>query len=475
MLRFVEEILLLLLRDEDEDGKFLHVPRMSLNHAIAGGVLMDLAMENRIDSDLENLILIDSTPVGDSLLDPTLAEIAAGEQSEARFWVEHTAKRADAIREEALSRLVAHGILERHDDRFLWVFRSRRYPAIDGKVEREVKLRIMGVLFSEEIPDPRDIVIICLADVCGIFGQMLSRRELDQASARIEQVRKLDLIGQAMFAAIHDIEKWIAAASGYGKSMAADQPMPSTKADEPAVTVTDAVFRYGTQLVLDRSSFVVPAGTVTALIGPNGAGKSTMLNGIAGLVTPVSGRVIVGKAKGRSLRISYVLQDTKVNQSLPVTVREVVSMGRYADKGLFRPLSRLDRRLVNEAMERTDISHLAKRHLSQLSGGERHRVLLAQGLVQDHDILLLDEPATGLDLVSIQAIRETIREENAGGCTVVLPTHDLAEAWTAHHIVLLAGRVVTSGPPRDVLKTSHLTEAYGAGLLGLNPPMGLGV
>ena len=213
MLRFVEETLLLLLRDED--GKFVHVPRMSLDRAIAGGVLMDLAMENRIDTDLENLILIDSTPVGDSLLDPTLAEIAAGEQSDARFWVEHTAKRADAIREEALSRLVARGILELRDNRFLWVFRSRRYPAVDGKVEREVKLRIMGVLFSDEIPDPRDIVIICLADVCGIFRRILSRRELDQASARIEQVRKLDLIGQAMSQAIHDIEVWIAAAGAY--------------------------------------------------------------------------------------------------------------------------------------------------------------------------------------------------------------------------------------------------------------------
>ena len=89
-------------------------------------------------------------------------------------------------------------------------------------------------------------------------------------------------------------------------------------------------------------------------------------------------------------------------------------------------------------MERTDISHLAKRHLSRLSGGERHRVLLAQGLVQDHDILLLDEPATGLDLVSIQAIRETVRSEYERGCTVVLTTHDLAEAWAADHVVLLS-------------------------------------
>ena len=213
MLRFVEEIILLLLHDED--GRFVHVPRWSLEYAIAGGVLMDLAMENRIDTDLENLILVDATPVGDSLLDPTLAEIEAGEKHDARYWVEHTARRADAIREEALSRLVAAGIPERQDDRFLWVFRSRRYPVIDGEAEREVKLRIMGVLFSDEIPYPRDVMIICLADACGIFKELLSRRELVNATARIEQVRKLDLIGQAMSQAIHDIEVSVAA-SVYG-------------------------------------------------------------------------------------------------------------------------------------------------------------------------------------------------------------------------------------------------------------------
>ena len=212
-LRFVEEIILLLLRDDD--GKFLPVSRWAMDRAIAGAVLMDLAMEYRIDTDLEHLILVDATPLGDDLLDPTLAEIEAGEQNNARFWVEHTARNAAGIRDTALSRLVDRGILEQQEDRFLWVFRSRRYPMVDGKAEREVKLRIMGVLLSDEIPDPRDVVIICLADVCGIFRQMLSKRELDQASARIEQVRKLDLIGQAVSQAIQEIELSIASAMIY--------------------------------------------------------------------------------------------------------------------------------------------------------------------------------------------------------------------------------------------------------------------
>ena len=215
MLRFVEEIILLLLRDED--GKFVHVPSWSMDRALAGAVLMDLAMENRIDTDPENLILIDSTPVGDSLLDPTLAEIAAGDQRDARYWVEQTARKGEQIREEALSRLIDAGILEHKEDRFLWVFRSRRYPVVDGTAEREVKLRIMGVLFSDEIPDPRDVVLIALADACGIFRELLSKRELEQASARIEQVRKLDLIGQAMAQTIYDMEMWLAASRIEGR------------------------------------------------------------------------------------------------------------------------------------------------------------------------------------------------------------------------------------------------------------------
>ena len=204
MLRFAEEIILLLLNDDD--GRFARVPNVSLDYALAGGVLMDLALEDRIDTDLEKLVVLDATPTGDSLLDPTLAEIAGGAGNDARYWVERAAVRSDSLREEVLARLVVQGILERVEDRFLWVFESRRYPTIDGEAQREVKLRITGVLFSDEIPDPRDIVIICLADACGIFKSIFTSHELERISPRIDQVRKLDLIGQAMTQAIQDIE-----------------------------------------------------------------------------------------------------------------------------------------------------------------------------------------------------------------------------------------------------------------------------
>lgn len=209
MLRFAEEMLLLVL--DDENGRFARVPDWSMNYALAGSVLMDLAMENRIDTDPNKLVLLDATPIGDDLLDPTLEDIALAEnEHDARYWVERAAGRAQVIRERALERLVEAGILEQRDDRFLWVFKSRRYPAVDGTAQREVKLRVMGVLFSDEIPDPHDVVTICLADACGIFRKILSKRQADQAIERIAQVRKLDLIGRTMTQAIRDIEVTLA-------------------------------------------------------------------------------------------------------------------------------------------------------------------------------------------------------------------------------------------------------------------------
>ena len=210
-LRFAEEITLLMLNDED--GGFVRVPGWSLQCAYAGAVLMDLALENRIDTDVKKLVLIDPTPVGDDLLDPILAQIAGTPiTNDARHWVEQIADGAEQIRERALARLVEGGILRREEDRFLWVFQSRRYPIVDGEADREVKLRIMEVLFGNDIPHPRDVVIICLADACGILKELLSARELERASERIEQVRRLDLIGQAVSNAVWDIQSSIALA-----------------------------------------------------------------------------------------------------------------------------------------------------------------------------------------------------------------------------------------------------------------------
>lgn len=232
----------------------------------------------------------------------------------------------------------------------------------------------------------------------------------------------------------------------------------------PAVTATDIEFRYGGTIAVATSSFVIPRSAVTALIGPNGSGKSTILSGIAGLVAPTTGRLAVHQTIARG-RIALVLQTTKVNDALPITVREIVSMGRYPGIGELSRLTDADRTAVADAMDRMSISDLQGKHLSELSGGQRQRVFVAQGLAQDRDLLLLDEPLTGLDLPSAQAIDAVIHDEQKRGGTIVMSTHDLAEARVADHVVLMAGRVVASGSPGDVLTASNLTEAYGSALL----------
>ncbi len=232
----------------------------------------------------------------------------------------------------------------------------------------------------------------------------------------------------------------------------------------PAVTAHEVVLGYGQRVALDASSFEIPQGCVAAVIGPNGSGKSTLLNAIAELIKPASGRLTVDAARRRG-RIAYVLQTTKVNEALPITVREVVSMGRYAGSGAYRLLDGEDRQAIDIAMERTGISALGGRHISELSGGQRQRVFVAQGLAQDHDLLLLDEPLTGIDLPTAQAIDDVIHDERSRGCTVVMTTHDLTEARVADYVLLLSGRVVSCGVPDDVLTAENLAAAYGPSLL----------
>lgn len=189
----------------------------------------------------------------------------------------------------------------------------------------------------------------------------------------------------------------------------------------------DLVLQYGGHTALDRSTFTIPGRGITAVIGPNGSGKSTILNAVAGLLSPSAGSLKVLGRRPREAReeLSYVLQSMVVPRTTPMTVRETVGMGRYASRGWWRPFSRADRRRIEEALARLQITDLAGRHLHELSGGQRQRAYVAQGLVQDHSVLLLDEPLTGLDIVSARSIDTIIHEERDRGGAVVLTTHDL--------------------------------------------------
>ncbi len=206
MLTFAEEIMLLIL---DDDGSFLPTRGGAVEYILAGAVLMDLAFANRIDTDLEHLTCLDTTPTGNPILDQALAHIADSSQpKDTRGWIETLAGQdTTEIRQQALTSLIERGILESQDKKFLWVFRARRYPTIDGRVEREVRLRISDVLLSDDIPDPRDVAMICLVDAAGFLRDIFTARELERATPRVEQLRKMDLIGHEVGSVIAEIER----------------------------------------------------------------------------------------------------------------------------------------------------------------------------------------------------------------------------------------------------------------------------
>lgn len=233
------------------------------------------------------------------------------------------------------------------------------------------------------------------------------------------------------------------------------------------VTGKKVILTRGDTVALRESDFAIPHGAITAIIGPNGSGKSTLLHAIAGLLPVDSGNLTVLGATPQvsQSQIAYVLQYTTVPAGTPLTVAETVAMGRYPSLGFLRRPTAQDREHVRLAMERLDITHLARRHLAELSGGQRQRVYVAQGIAQDHQLLLLDEPLTGLDITSARTIDAIIHDEPSRGCSVILTTHDLEEAKAADHVLLTGGRVIASGPPDAVLTPKNLAEAYGLGTL----------
>ena len=209
-MRLIEEIVLLLL-DDDRGDLAPGLSKVTLNVVLAGAVLMDLALDNRIDTDLARLVLLDGTPLDDDLLDPSLAAIAREpHEHDAGFWVRNLAAAGDRLLARAQARLLRRGILESTSDGpfFLTrrVFRARRYPPSGGKQVEEVRLRVMRVLFSDDIPDPREIAIICLADAADLFRNILSGSELEQVRERIDLVTRMDLIGQSVTQAVRELE-----------------------------------------------------------------------------------------------------------------------------------------------------------------------------------------------------------------------------------------------------------------------------
>ncbi|MFJ9687977.1 zinc ABC transporter ATP-binding protein AztA [Streptomyces bacillaris] len=216
---------------------------------------------------------------------------------------------------------------------------------------------------------------------------------------------------------------------------------------------------YPGRPVLHQVSGEIRGLTTTALVGPNGSGKSTLLGVLAGVIKPTSGGLVRTGARPPA----FVPQRAAVGDALPLTVREAVEMGRWGDRGPWRRLTARDHATVDAVLDRLGIGDLAPRQLGELSGGQRQRALIAQGLAQESDLLLLDEPTTGLDPEARDRIGELLTELVADGVTVVQATHDLAVARAADFCLLLqGGRIAGQGRPAEVLTPSSPTRIWQA-------------
>ena len=211
MLTFAEELLLLAL--DDEKGVLVQMPIMSFEYGLIGAILMELALMNKIDTDLKNLILIDEAETGDEIFDKVIRFIKEYPKSkDAKYWVNVICSRIENLKDLLLARLIEKGILKEVEKKILWVFSKRRYPVVDNKEEKEVKTRIRDTILSDEIPDPRDIVLISLVRTCGLMDEIFSPEEIEIANSRIAQIAKMDLIGQAVSKVVNEIQKMVTSA-----------------------------------------------------------------------------------------------------------------------------------------------------------------------------------------------------------------------------------------------------------------------
>ncbi|MFE7897772.1 zinc ABC transporter ATP-binding protein AztA [Streptomyces sp. NPDC057424] len=216
---------------------------------------------------------------------------------------------------------------------------------------------------------------------------------------------------------------------------------------------------YPGRPVLHQVSADITELTTTVLVGPNGSGKSTLLGVLAGVIKPTSGDLL----RTGDRPPAFVPQRGAVGDTLPLTVRQTVQMGRWGERGPWRRLTARDHATVDAALDRLGIGDLASRQLGQLSGGQRQRALIAQGLAQESDLLLLDEPTTGLDPEAMERIGALLTALVADGVTVVQATHDLEVARAADTCLLLQdGRLVGQGRPDQVLTTSALARVWQA-------------
>ena len=237
--------------------------------------------------------------------------------------------------------------------------------------------------------------------------------------------------------------------------------------DKPGLRVEDVTVTYPNgHTALRDASFNIPRGTITALVGVNGSGKSTLFKAVMGFVTLAKGSVSVlglsvTEAQNQNL-VAYVPQSEDVDWNFPVLVRDVVMMGRYGQMNWLRMPRKRDRELVASALERVGMTKYAKRQIGELSGGQKKRVFLARALAQEGEVILLDEPFTGVDVNTEEQIIELLRSLRDEGRVILVSTHNLGSVPEfCDRAVLLNQTVLAAGKTADVFTAENLQQAFG--------------
>jgi ABC-type Mn2+/Zn2+ transport system ATPase subunit len=228
-------------------------------------------------------------------------------------------------------------------------------------------------------------------------------------------------------------------------------------ASDEAVVTRDLTVRYDDFTALIDATISVHFGEALGVVGPNGSGKSTLLKTLAGLLIPSGGELCVLGSQPQHLppgSIAYVPQIEAVDWSFPATVWDVVAMGRFPRLPFWRRFGHRDREIVERALEVVNMASLATRHIAHLSGGQQQRVFVARAIAQEPKLLLLDEPTTGVDADTEEALRKLVRDLVAGGMPVVMTTHDLdrVNEWF-DRLLVLDRRVLAIGQPDEIAES----------------------
>ncbi len=245
---------------------------------------------------------------------------------------------------------------------------------------------------------------------------------------------------------------------------------PTIKAHDDRLVIRDLTVAYGRKMVLQGVSADIARGQVIGIIGPNGGGKSTLLKAILGMAPIVSGSVSLFGKSSQSMRshIAYVPQREVIDWDFPVSVYDVVLMGRYPRSGWLRRPTRHDHEIAREMLVRVDMLKHRYTQIGQLSGGQQQRVFIARALAQEADVLLLDEPMTGIDAGTQEVFMQVIEEQRLAGKIVLIATHDLVSASCACDCLCCVNeRMISFGPLAETYTSENLARTYGGPVIML--------